>query len=51
MSNWRVRGHGPISELESNLWEVEGEVPGMPMRRRMAVVRLGDGSLVVHSAI
>jgi hypothetical protein len=51
MSNWRVRGHGRINQLESNLWEVEGEVPDMPVQRRMTVVRLGDGSLVVHSAI
>lgn len=51
MSNWHVLGHGPINELESNLWEVEGEVPGLPLRRRMTLVRLGDGSLVVHSAI
>ncbi len=51
MSNWHVRGHGPIAKLEANLWEVEGEVPGMPLKRRMTLVRLGDGSVVVHSAI
>lgn len=51
MSNWRVRGHGPIAKLEANLWEVESEVPSLPLKRRMTVVRLGDGSLVVHSAI
>jgi hypothetical protein len=51
MSSSGVHVHGPIQKLEANLWEVEGEVPGMPLRRRMTVVRLSDGSLVVHSAI
>ncbi|HTQ04066.1 MAG TPA: hypothetical protein VMI54_09420, partial [Polyangiaceae bacterium] len=27
------------------------EVPGLPLERRMTLVRLGDGSVVVHSAI
>lgn len=48
---WRVLDNGPLEKLEENLWEVEGSVPGMPLKRRMTVVRLGDGSLVVHNAI
>lgn len=48
---WRVLEHGPIERLEENLWEVEGVVPGLPMKRRMTLVRLADGSVVVHSAI
>ena len=49
--SWTVRDNGPIQKLEHNLWEVEGRQKAMPMPRRMTVVRLGDGSLVVHSAI
>jgi hypothetical protein len=48
---WKVFAHGPIERLEENLWGVAGEVPGMPMNRRMTLVRLADGSLVVHNAI
>lgn len=43
--------HGPFERLEDNLWSVVGSVPGMALRRRMTVVRLGDGRLVIHSAI
>lgn len=48
---WHVLDNGPIEKLEENLWEVEGAVPGMPMKRRMTLVRLGDGSVVVHNGI
>lgn len=48
---WSVLEHGPIQRLEENLWAVEGFVPNFPIQRRMAVARLEDGSLVVHSAI
>jgi hypothetical protein len=43
--------NGPLEKLEDNLWEVEGTVPGMPLNRRMTLVRLTDGSIVVHNAI
>ncbi|HEY3494389.1 MAG TPA: hypothetical protein VGK73_06875 [Polyangiaceae bacterium] len=48
---WTVLEHSPLQKLEDNLWEVEGAVPGFPMRRRMALIRLSDGSIVVHNAI
>jgi len=48
---WHVLAHGPIEKLEENLWEIEGEVPGMPMKRRMTLIRLEDGSVVVHNGI
>lgn len=50
-SDWRVVPHGPLEKLADNLWRVEGEVPGMPLKRVMAVMRLRDGRLVVHGAI
>jgi hypothetical protein len=48
---WTVLDHSPIEWLEDNLWAVEGAVPTLPLRRRMTLIRLGDGSLVVHNAI
>ncbi|GMV39593.1 MAG: hypothetical protein AMXMBFR64_13090 [Myxococcales bacterium] len=48
---WNVQPHGPLSQLEPNLWEVEGDLPGLPLRRRMTVARSADGRLLVHSAI
>lgn len=48
---WTVLPHDPIAKLESNLWLVDGALPHMAMRRRMAIVRLEDGRLIVHSAM
>lgn len=48
---WRVLPNGPLEKLEDNLWEVEGSMPGSPINRRMTLVRLQDGSIVVHNAI
>jgi hypothetical protein len=48
---WNVLSNGPLEKLEENLWEVEGEVPGLPMKRRMTLIRLDDGSVVVHNGI
>jgi hypothetical protein len=33
------------------LWEVEGSLEGMPMNRRMVLLRRGDGTILVHSAV
>jgi hypothetical protein len=44
-------GHGPLRQLEENLWMVDGELPGMALRRTMVVARLPDGRLVVHNGI
>lgn len=48
---WKVMDNGPLEKLEENLWEVSGNLPNMPMNRRMTLVRLADGSIVVHNAI
>ena len=50
-SDWNVLPHDPIERLEDNLWAVEGDLPKMPLRRRMVIVRLDDGKLVVYSPI
>jgi hypothetical protein len=49
---WTVTAHGPIVKLEPNLWVVEGTVP-VPggIRRRMAVVRRQDGTLLFFHAM
>ncbi len=51
MSDWKVSPHGPLEKLSDNLWRVEGDLPGGPLKRVMAVVRRADGRLVIHSAI
>ena len=48
---WTVLPHEPLRRLEPNLWEVEGSLPSMPIKRRMCIVRRTDGSLLVHSAL
>lgn len=48
---WTVLPHGPIEELADNLWHVTGTVPGMSLKRTMAVARLQDGGLVLHNPI
>jgi hypothetical protein len=48
---WTVLPHGPVEHLDENLRAVTGSLPGNPMARRMAVVRLGDGRLVFHNAV
>lgn len=43
---WTVTPHGPLEKLEDNLWTVEGDVPGIPFKRRMFIIKLADGSLM-----
>jgi hypothetical protein len=48
---WTVLPHRPIEKLESNLWRVEGDLPGGNGTRVMTLVKLDTGGLVVHNAI
>jgi hypothetical protein len=48
---WSVLEHRGIERLNERLWRVEGAVPGMSLRRVMAVAKRGNGGLVIHSAI
>jgi hypothetical protein len=50
-AEWTVLRHHPIEKLEENLWYVTGTLPGMSLKRVMTLVRLEDGSIVIHSAI
>jgi hypothetical protein len=48
---WNVLPHGPIEQLEDNLWRVEGSLPNMPLKRVMTLARLASGVIVIHNAI
>lgn len=50
-TSWKVLEHGPLEQLSENLWRVQGALPGMSLKRTMTIVRRGDGSLLLHSAI
>ncbi len=50
-TTWKVLPHDPPTQLADNLWRVEGDVPGMQLRRQMIVARLANGDLALHSAI
>lgn len=48
---WTVLKHRPIEKLADNLWTVVGEVPKMTLKRRMTLIRLESGKLIIHSPI
>jgi hypothetical protein len=48
---WIVTPHAPIEKVTDNLWAVESAVPGVPIKRRMSVIKLGDGRLVFFHAV
>ncbi len=53
-SKWTVLPHGKLTHLDDNLLSVTGILRMPPMgdvERRMTIVRLADGRLVVYSAI
>lgn len=50
-STWRVLPHGPLEQLSARVFRVEGDVPGMPLKRVMTVAKRADGKLVVHNAM
>lgn len=48
---WTVTPHGPLQKLESNLWCVESQVPGIDANRWMSIVRLENGDLIFYHAV
>ena len=53
-TEWTVLPHGKLKRLEHNLLSVSGTMNMPPMgevSRRMTIVRLADGRLVIYSAI
>ena len=49
--DWPVLPHGPIEKLAENLWRVEGNLGGVPIKRVMTVVKRSAGDLVVVNSI
>ena len=48
---WTVTPHDPLQKLDENLWAVESPVPGIPIRRRMCIVKRSDGQLLFLNAV
>jgi hypothetical protein len=48
---WTVTRHDAIEKLDDNLWTVDGDVPGLPVRRRMAIVKRASGELMFFNAV
>lgn len=48
---WTVHPHQPLVKHESNLWTVEGSLRNSEIRRRMTLVRMNDGGVVVISPV
>ena len=53
LETWTVLPHGRLTEIDDGIWTVTGQVdmPLAHLQRRMTVVRLQDGDLVIFSAI
>ena len=53
LQQWKVLPHGKLTEVDENILTVVGEIhmPLTDLPRRMTVVRLNDGRLVIFSAI
>jgi hypothetical protein len=52
-TTWQVGPHGPLEEIDEGLFSVSGEIV-MPLGRfprRMTLVRLADGGVVIWSAV
>lgn len=50
-TRWTVLPHGPIEKLSDRLWRVEGQLPGIAMKRVMTIAKQLDGTLVIHNGI
>ncbi len=48
---WTVLDYETPHRVDDTLWWVDGQLPRIPIGRRMSVIRLADGRLVIHSAI
>jgi hypothetical protein len=49
--DWAVLPHRALERLTENLWRVEGDLDGMPLKRVMTLAKRDAGDLVVHSPI
>src|SRR5262249_3308422 len=46
----KLRPHGDLEELVPGVWMVTGSLP-VRLKRNMTVVRMSDGSLLLHSVV
>jgi len=46
----KILPHGGLEEIVPDVWTVTGQL-SIPLRRNMTVLRLGDGSLLLHSGV
>ncbi len=46
-----VHPHGPVTEVVPGLWAVQGSLARGPIPRNMGIVRLADGTLLLHSVV
>jgi hypothetical protein len=46
----KILPHGELEPLAPNLWLVTGSLP-FPLKRNMTIVRLPDGTLLLHSVV
>jgi hypothetical protein len=53
LDEWTVLPHGPVTQIDPGLWTVTGDfhTPLTHLQRRMTIVRLADGSLIIYSAM
>jgi len=53
LEQWKVLPHGRLTDVTEAIWTVVGEIemPLMTLPRRMTLVRLRDGRLVIFNAI
>ncbi|MGN6210426.1 hypothetical protein [Asticcacaulis sp.] len=53
LEEWTVMPHGRLTRVDDGIWTVTGELhmPLTPLERRMTVVRLKSGGMVIYSAI
>jgi hypothetical protein len=53
LDKWTVLPHGHLTQVDAGLWTVTGEfhTPLTKLERRMTIVHLADGSLIIYSAI
>ncbi len=53
LQTWKVLPHGKLEQVDANIMTVVGEIqmPLMKLPRRMTVVRLAEGRLIIYSAI
>jgi hypothetical protein len=49
--SWTVTPHSAIEKLSQNLWAVTSAIPGVPMNRRMCVIKRSNGELDFFHAV